>query len=105
MYNMTCLECLNATSVVAYRCAELTNLYPCLSAAASISKFTNLEHLTNLDIDLEIPSESNFKYYSTHDFHSDYDISECFKNNLFQQFQQFIAILEVCQQILITCLI
>ena len=68
MYNMACLECLNATSVVDDRCAELANLYPCLSAAVSISKFTNVEHLPNLDIDLQIPSDSNFKYYSIH-FH------------------------------------
>jgi hypothetical protein len=60
-------------------CAELTNSYPYLSDAAHIR---NLQHLSNLDTDVEIPSASNFKYYSTHDFHSDYDIGECFKNNL-----------------------
>ena len=73
LYNMTCLECLNVTSIVDDRCAELTNSYPYLSDAAPIS---NSQHLSNLDIDVEIPSDSNFKYYSTHDFHSDYDISD-----------------------------
>jgi hypothetical protein len=76
---MTCLECLNATSVVDNRCAELTNSYPYLIDAAPIR---NVQHLSNVDIDVEIPSDSNFEFYSTHDFHSDYDISECFNNNL-----------------------
>jgi hypothetical protein len=37
LYNMTCLECLNVTSIVDDRCAELTNSYPYLSDAAPIS--------------------------------------------------------------------
>ena len=75
---MSCFDCLNPTLVVDDRCVELSNSYPYLNAGASTS---NLQHLINLDIDLQLPSDRNFKYYSPHDFHSNYDINECFKNN------------------------
>ena len=43
----------------------------------------NIPHLTNLDIDLHMPSDSNFNYFSTHDFHVNKDISACLSNNAF----------------------
>ena len=38
---------------------------------------SNLPHLTDLDVDLNMPTDQNFRYYSSHDFHSDHDIIEC----------------------------
>ena len=34
-------------------------------------------HLTVLDTNLNMPLDNNFCFYSTHDFHSNYDINEC----------------------------
>ena len=45
------------------------------------SEITDISHLASSDVDLNFPLNLNFKYYSSHDFHSDYDISECSSNN------------------------
>ena len=76
---MSCVDRLNRTSVIDDRCVEVSYSYPYLNAGASDSI---LRHLINLDIDLQLPSHRNFEYYSPHDFHSNFDIRECFKNNL-----------------------
>ena len=34
-----------------------------------------IPHLTNIDVDHNMPSDQNFNYYTTHDFHSNYDIN------------------------------
>ena len=47
----------------------------------SVSYTDNACHLTNLDADLNMPSGSNFSYYTVHDFHSNPDISESFTSN------------------------
>ena len=47
---------------------------PYLNIASPIS---NIPHLTSIDVDHNMPTDQNFNYYTTHDFHSDYDISEC----------------------------
>ncbi len=44
---------------------------------------TNIAQLTNLDIDLHMPSHSNFNYFTTHDFHVNKDISTCLSSNAF----------------------
>ena len=44
---------------------ELNNL-PCLNVSSPAS---NIPHLAELDIDLNMPSVQNFAYYTTHDFH------------------------------------
>ena len=56
---------------------ELKNL-PYLKISSPIS---NVPHLTNIDIDFNMPSDQNFNYYSTHNFHSDNDILECLTNS------------------------
>ena len=38
---------------------------------------SNIPYLTDLDVDLNMPSDHNFNYYSPHDFHSNHDIIEC----------------------------
>ena len=45
------------------------------------SEITDISHLASSDVDLNFPHNLNFKYYSPHDFHSDYDINECSSNN------------------------
>ena len=52
---------------------DLANSLPSLS----INSPSNIPHLTDLDADLNMPLENNFCFYSTHDFHSNYDINEC----------------------------
>ena len=42
-----------------------------------LANVSNVPHLSDLDPDLQIPSQTNFKYYSTHDFHSNYGIRNC----------------------------
>ena len=43
----------------------------------SINSPSNIPHLTDLDADLNMPLENNFRFYSTHGLHSNYDINEC----------------------------
>ena len=56
---------------------ELNNL-PCLNITSLPS---NIPHLSDLDIDLNMPLDQNFAYYSTHDFHSNHDICECLSHS------------------------
>ena len=67
---MNCLKCVTDTSDMA---CDLANSLPSLS----INSPSNIPHLTDLDADLNMPLENNFCFYSTHDFHSNYDINEC----------------------------
>ena len=46
------------------------------------SEITGISHLASSDVDLNFHFNLNFKYYSPHDFHSDYDIDECSSNNI-----------------------
>jgi len=34
----------------------------------------NVSHLTNLDVNLNMPVDINFSYYTLHDFHSNLDL-------------------------------
>ena len=54
------------------------NLLPCLDISSSIA---SVPLRTNSDVDLHIPSGSNFHYYNTHEFHSNHDINEYFNEN------------------------
>ena len=51
---------------------ELKNL-PFLNVTSPVSA---IPHLTNIDVDCNMPSDQNFNYYTTHDFHSNYDIND-----------------------------
>ena len=72
---MNCLKCATATSVtdISDKACDLANSLPSLSITSS----SNTPHLTDLDADLNKALDSDFGFYSTHDFHSNYDISEC----------------------------
>ena len=58
------------------RCSELSECFSQLHYNAPIS---SIPHLNDFDIDLPLPSNTNFRYLTTHDFHSDYEIGECLK--------------------------
>lgn len=50
-------------------------ILPLLDVSSSI---TNIPHLTNSDVDLHMPYDKNFNYYTAHDFHSNQNIIECY---------------------------
>ena len=43
-----------------------------------LSSLENIPNLTDVDAERNVPSQTNFKNYSTHDFHNDEDISNSF---------------------------
>ena len=51
------------------------SLLPLLDIGSSI---TNIPHLTNSDVDLHMPYDKNFNYYTAHDFHINQDVIECY---------------------------
>ena len=48
-----------------------------------MSSLENIPNLTDVDAERNIPSQTNFKNYSTHDFHNDEDISNSFSDKSF----------------------
>ena len=56
------------------------DLLPRFDILATVS---NVPHLSDLHPDLQIPSQTNFKYYSIHDFHSNYGGRNCSINTSF----------------------
>ena len=51
-----------------------------------LSSISNTPHLTEIDVDLHLPSQTNFKYYTTHDFHTSEEIRNSFIKNHFRPF-------------------
>lgn len=74
---MTCSKCniINGTSTIA---RQDYNSLPYLDIGSTV---TNIPHLTNSDVDLHMPCDSNFNYYDTHEFHANQDIIECLTGN------------------------
>ena len=69
-----CPNCLGMNvSDISEKMVQYSNL-PYFNLASPI---TNIPHLTNLDVDLNMPTDQNFNDYSVHDFHSSHDIIEC----------------------------
>ena len=66
----------SARDINSEKVCELSHSLPSLSIVSP----SNIPHLTNLDADINMPLDNNFSFYSTHDFHSNYDISECLSN-------------------------
>ena len=62
-------------------CQEKTKEFRNLPFLNISSPVSNIPHLTNSDIDLHMPAEHNFGYYTTHEFHSNSDIIECSSNS------------------------
>ena len=80
---MTCSKCLsnvgNYASQASAEAAELCQNLPRLSISSPVAN--NISHLTDSDVDLNMPADDNFAYFSAHDFHSNDDVSECFSNS------------------------
>ena len=55
---------------------EQYNTLPCLN----ITSPNTFHHLTNSDVDLNMPVDQYFSYYSIENFKSNYDIKECSSN-------------------------
>ena len=53
---------------------------PCFDLSTSIN---NNPNLSSIDIDLNLPSVTNFGYYSTHEFHSNEDIKSTISDRAF----------------------
>ena len=53
-------------------------ILPFISITSPDSKIL---HLTNVDIDQDMPLDNNFGYYTTHEFHSSKDIIECLSHD------------------------
>ena len=72
---MNCLKSVTGTFVAdtSYMACGLANSLPSLS----ITSPSNIPHLTDLVAALNMPLDNNFCFYSTHDFHSNYDINKC----------------------------
>ena len=54
---------------------------PCSYASLPRLDISNIDHLTNSDIDIDMPSDLNFNYFTTHDFHANEDIINCLPSN------------------------
>ena len=81
-------------------CSRLDSL-PCLDILSSIS---NTPHLTELDVDLHLLSQTNFKYYTTHDFHMSEQIRNSFIKKSFSAFHCNIRSLAANYESLVTLL-
>lgn len=57
-----------------YDCVEDYKSLPKLEITSDVNK---IPHLTDSDIDLHMPSDTNFNYYSTSDFHNNKEITNC----------------------------
>ena len=75
--NSNCPNC----PVLSERTGELLNIVNDLPSLSLISEIADSPLLADSDIDLNLPFDTNFKYYSPHDFHSDLDINECSSNS------------------------
>ena len=68
-----------------------------------LATVSNVPHLSDLDPDLQIPSQTNFKYYSTHDFHSNYGIRNCSIDTSFSALNCNIRSLQATLIIFVAC--
>ena len=79
---MVCSKCSdcdgNSSSQASAEATDFSQSLPRLSISSPIG--SNILHLTALDADLNMPADENFSYYSTHDFHNNNDIAQCFQN-------------------------
>lgn len=93
---MSCLKCCNSLDIGEEERVRDYSLLPSLSID---SPTNNIHHLTDIDADINMPFDNNFAYYTPHDFHNNFDISQCFSNN--QSFSIINCNIEVFLQILI----
>lgn len=78
MVSFKCSDCdRNSSSQASAEATDLSQSLPRLSISSAIG--SNIPRLTALDADLNMPADENFSYYSTHDFHDNNDIAQCFQ--------------------------
>ena len=78
--SLTTIHCpcwANVNEITMDRVTEIRSL-PFLDITSPVS---NIPYLSNVDIDKHMPSDTNFGYYTPHDFHSSNDIIECLSND------------------------
>ena len=75
---MSCLKCSNFLDIGE---EERVRDYSLLQSLSIDSPTNNIHHLTDIDADINMPFDNNFAYYTPHDFHNNFDISQCFSNN------------------------
>ena len=75
-----CTKCTDTSSVDQFpsRATEFSDSLSRLSISSPLG--SDVAYLINVDADLHMPTDDNFSYLSTHDFHSNHDIAECFIN-------------------------
>ena len=75
-----CTKCTDTRSANQFtaRAIEFSDSLSRLSICSPLG--SDVAHLSNVDADLHKPTDCNFSYLSTHDFHSNHDIAECFLN-------------------------
>ena len=61
-------------------CVDEYKSLPKLELTSNVNK---IPHLTGSDVDLHMPSDINFNYYSTNDFHNNQEIANCFSEKHF----------------------
>ena len=61
--------------------SDWTNEMRTLPFLSITSPVSNIPHLTNVDIDKHMPLNSNFGYYTAHEFHSNNDIIQCLSHD------------------------
>ena len=64
-------------------CVDEYKSLPKLELTSNVNK---IPHLTDSDVDLHMPSDINFNYYSTNDFHNNQEIANCFSEKHFSLF-------------------
>ena len=76
----TTIHCPCRTNLDEIRVDRLTEIrsLPFLDITYPVS---NIQYLSNVDIDKHMPSDTNFGYYTPHDFHSSNDFIECLSND------------------------
>ena len=72
---MSCPKCVVSDACdMGNRCLEILNYNAPISS---------IPHLNDCDVDLHLPTNTDFRYLTIHDFHSDHEIGECLKGKDF----------------------
>ena len=73
-----CTRCTDTSSSRPGAIFEFSDSLSRLSISSPLE--SDVARLINVDADLHMPTDENFSYLSTHDFHSNHDIAEGFSN-------------------------
>lgn len=75
-----CTKCIDTSSADQFPSwpTEFSDSLSRLSISSPLG--SDVARLINVDADLHMPTDDNFSYLSTHDFHSNHDLAECFSN-------------------------